>query len=148
MRIVSIITAILVAAVLYGVVLKRDALLSWTARLSPSAEERAEAATDPAQSPTASEPARPVALAEPPKKKSFFGKLFGADPSPPKAVPAYSKAKETAKTSTASSSGETEVVSLRNEIRVARASAADSSGNVRRPARRSHVLAVRDQGRQ
>lgn len=53
MRIVSIITAILVAAVLYGVVLKRDALLSWTARLSPSAEERAEAATDPAPAPEA-----------------------------------------------------------------------------------------------
>ncbi|MAZ82239.1 MAG: peptidase M15A [Hoeflea sp.] len=104
------------------------AVAALTAQEAPSAATQAlEAATDPAQSPTASEPARPVALAEPPKKKSFFGKLFGADPSPPKAVPAYSKAKETAKTSTASSSGETEVVSLRNEIRVARASAADSA---------------------
>ncbi|MAY63138.1 MAG: hypothetical protein CML29_13080 [Rhizobiales bacterium] len=63
---------------------------------------------------TQSQPARPVALAEPPKKKSFFGRLFGSEPSPQKAVPA---------SASKSSGGETEVISLRNDIRVARASA-------------------------
>ncbi|WP_244598196.1 D-Ala-D-Ala carboxypeptidase family metallohydrolase [Pseudohoeflea suaedae] len=95
---------------------------------APSAATQAlEAATDPAPAaaPAASEPARPVALAEPARKKSFFGKLFGADPTPPKAVPAASA--KVAAPSNSPPSDETEIVSLRNDIRVARASASDSA---------------------
>jgi uncharacterized protein YcbK (DUF882 family) len=72
----------------------------------------ATAAPNAADDQTGAQQARPVALAEPPKKKSFFGRLFGSEPTPPKPVRAAAP----------QTGGETEVVSLRNDIRVARAS--------------------------
>ena len=92
------------------------AALSAPQEQSPATQalERATDGATAVAAPAESQPARPVALAEPPKKKSFFGRLFGSEPSPPKAVPA---------SASKSADGGREVVSLRNDIRVARASA-------------------------
>jgi uncharacterized protein YcbK (DUF882 family) len=78
------------------------------------------------------QPTRAVALAEPPRKKSFFGRLFGSEPTPPKAVPAKAQRTVSAPdpTTQTNEAGETEVASLRNDIRVARASAGDETGGL------------------
>ena len=111
---------------------------------SPAAESPAAQALDQATAsvpatgdtqiqaaPAQTQPARPVALAEPPQKKSFFGRLFGSEPTPPKPVQAKaSRPSAPAPAPQSSQTGETEVVSLRNDIVVARASAGDDTGGL------------------
>lgn len=81
-----------------------------------------ELAALPSTEPTASETVQaetvatihPAALAEPPKKKSFFGRIFNSSTTPKKNVPVKAKT--------------TQPESLRNDIRVSRASASGNAG--------------------